>query len=142
MFLSSPPTKEERFDRYAAKEASEMCSGVPFQITRLYVTEPGWYRTVAEPDANVAGHRHPFIVDRTDYVSSDSSNDEEHCNEDNESKSISSSGVNASNESSSNSGPFLCDYEVEVIGDDDYAQEMFGKDDASINNDSPDVVSE
>ena len=119
-----------------------MCSGVPFQITRLYVKEPGWYRTVAEPDANVAGHRHPFIVDRTDYVSCDSSNDKEHCNEDNESKSISSSEVNSSNESSSNSGPFLREYEVEVIGDDDYAQEMFGEDNTSINNDSPDVVSE
>ena len=53
-----------------------MCRGVPFRISQMYMKHPGWYRTVAEPVDHEAGFRHPFIVDRTDYVSCDSSDDE------------------------------------------------------------------
>ena len=65
-----------------------MCGGVPFQISRLYVKEPGWYRTVAEPIPNDAGYRHPFIVDRIDYVSCNSSKDEEDSNDGNDEESV------------------------------------------------------
>ena len=116
-----------------------MCRGVPFQITRLYVKEPGWYRTVAEPDPNEAGHRHPFIVDRTDYISC-SSSDDDHVDDCKDSSScLDTPNQHSSTNDDSNSVPFMRDYEVEVLGDDQYAREMFEEEEDSTAKDASDV---
>ena len=115
-----------------------MWPGATFKISRMYAKRPGWYVTKAVPETNSLGYRHPYIVDRTDYTSDDSSAVTENCHSDNASEdSRCDNHINGS-ENDDKDFTTLKDYEVEVVGDDNYAAEMFGEDnDSSSKHSSP-----